>query len=226
MLKTVNKNIRLRYVLEADTDYRRWCLLGLLVYPTFLPWDCTSETRILLHPAPQSWSYNAKLYWLPASLSQSFLGLLGLLGLQPTSSRYGLCGMELCLARSQVSRYLGTTVGSVAASIEQQVAPHHIGLILGPDSPTPSRAPPWANRHLPTHPPGCMACAGITKPSPQSGHVRRTVVPPPSLSAQVAFINNLSPARPRPREPFLCLLRTLLPVDLSVPYRHPRCFPQ
>lgn len=78
----------------------------------------------------------------------------------------------------------------------------------------------------PHTPPGCMACAGITKPSPQSGHVRRTVVPRSSLSARVAFINNLSPARPRPREPFLCLLRTLLPVDLSVPYRHPRCFLQ
>lgn len=71
-----------------------------------------------------------------------------------------------------------------------------------------------------------MACAGITKPCPQSGHVRRTVVPPPSLSAQVAFINNLSPARPRPREPFLCLLRTILPDDLSLPYPHPRFSPK
>lgn len=32
----------------------------------------------------------------------------------------------------------------------------------------------------------------------------------------MAFINNLFPAHPRPREPFLCLLRTLLPDDLSV----------
>lgn len=37
---------------------------GLVV----ITWDST-ETRILLHPRPQSWSYNAKLYWLPTSLS-------------------------------------------------------------------------------------------------------------------------------------------------------------
>lgn len=132
--------------------------------------------------------------WQPAS--QSFLGLLGL---ATTSRCYGLCGMELCLARSVLRCSVGASIDNDNWLPTTPTMPTTIGMIPGPDSPTPpptpSRAPPWANRHLPTHPPGCMAWAGITKPSPQSGHVRRAVVPRSSLSVRkwLSFHKQITP---------------------------------